>query len=326
MNDGEVELTGEEESCPFCNGPVEMGDHAECRAVLSKMKDIKPPKQDEQDDHYVADPHNAHIDTSDFENWLNKEVAPKPEKAGCWPIIYEEIVRRISGCRPSEPADDTLICRYLTPANYVRFIGQTALYFTPATAFNDRFDCSLPDDYNMCVLGFLQKQGIKEHAQPWEEYADKMRARWRVSCWTELDEPYDDHLLWHRYAGGDFGIGITIRYHKLRDHLDRSYQQGIYPGADEFTWGKVAYIRDGNDQGLRHPPFKKRRIFKSEKEIRFVFRTKTEVPTRIDTDIAELKQCFRLRFSPDVPRDYKCSVREVWKKWGGVDGYPVGDH
>ena len=323
MNDGEVELSGEEESCGICGNPEDMGDHAECRAVLCEMKDIKPPRQDEQDCHYIADPNNAHINTSDFESWLKATVSPSVENTDWRPIIYTEIVRLISYRRPSEPADNTLICRYFTPANFVRFIGQKALHFATATAFKDRLDCLLPDDYNLCVQAFLQDQGTDD-AGLWKEYVDKMRARWVVSCWTELDEPYHDHLLSHKYTGGDFGIGITIRYHKLRDHLERSYQQGLYPDANDFTCGKVEYIRGGNDQGLRHPPFNKRRIFKSEREIRFVFRTKTEVPG-IGAGIAELKQCFGLRFSPDVPADYVCSVRKVWKKWGGVDRYHIGD-
>ncbi len=46
MNAGDVELPGEEESCPFCNKPVETGDHAECWDVLGEMRRfINLPRQ-----------------------------------------------------------------------------------------------------------------------------------------------------------------------------------------------------------------------------------------------------------------------------------------
>ena len=45
MNDGEVELPGEEESCPFCGIPEDTGDHAECWEVLGEMKKDRLPRQ-----------------------------------------------------------------------------------------------------------------------------------------------------------------------------------------------------------------------------------------------------------------------------------------
>ena len=47
MNDGEVELPGEEKSCPLCHNPWEMGDHAECwEGVICEMrKRIELPRQ-----------------------------------------------------------------------------------------------------------------------------------------------------------------------------------------------------------------------------------------------------------------------------------------
>ena len=145
-----------------------------------------------------------------------------------------------------------------------------------------------------------------------------MRARWVVSCWTELDKSYDDHLLWHKYAGGDFGVGITLRYDKLRDYLKRLYDSDqLGNDVTEPIAGQVEYIQSGTDQGLRHPPFNKRRIFENEKEIRFAFQSKTTQNSGVRADIADLKRCFGLRFSPDVPPGYANSVREVWGNWGG---------
>ena len=277
---------------------------------------------DENDTHYVADPYNAHIDTSNFENWLNEEVAHKP-KDDWWPAIYGEVVRLISNS-PKEPADDTLICRYLTPDNFFRFIEDTALHFTNATAFEDRRDCSLPDDYNDCVLEFLPTQGIKD-ARLWEEYAEQMRAQWFVSCWTELTDHYDDYLLWYTYTRSRLGVGITVRYHQLRHHLNRLYDSGqLGNDVTEPIAGEVEYIRSEKWQ-LRTLPFNKQRRFGSEKEIRFAFQSKTTKNSGIRADIADLKRCFGLRFSPDVPLVYVNSVREVWGKWGGEDRYHIVD-
>ena len=278
----------------------------------------------EHDNHYVADPDNAHIDTSRFGCWLEDEIAPKRKKADdWWPAIYEEIVRRLS-TPPEKPDDDTLICRYLTPGNFVRFVGQTALHFAKATAFEDRSDCSLPDDYDHCVLEFLCRQGVS--ADPWLKYAQQMRAQWVVSCWTQLIHGHDDYPLWHRYAGGNLGVGITLRYQQLRNHLAHLYElRQLQNAAEVPISGRVEYTRS-KKWTLRTPPFNKRRIFGSEREIRFAFHAQEAQQSGILVDIGGLKRCFGLRFSPDVPRDYVCSVREVWTKWGGMeDRYHIVD-
>ena len=134
-----------------------------------------------------------------------------------------------------------------------------------------------------------------------------------VSSWTELTDHHDDHLLWHRYAGGPSGVGITIRYGYLNDLLVR---ESARRDLTDFTSGRVAY-----GSPFRIPPFSKRRMFRNEKEVRFACRSELLAEARVS--ITKLRDQLGLRFSPDAPQYHVDAVRESWVKWGGDDRYQI---
>ena len=74
-------------------------------------------------------------------------------------------------------------------------------------------------------------------------------------------------------------MGVTIRYGDLYELLNR--ESGRLKLTD-FTSGRVAY-----GSPLRIPPFSKRRIFRNEKEVRFV--CSGEAFSAINISIAPLK-------------------------------------
>jgi len=263
----------------------------------------------EADDHYLPDPNNAHINTTDFEITLDNIIETLTAEGGdtmnLWHKIYERTLGQISNS-PEEPADEALICRYLTPTKVLWFVNQTSVYFSSASGFEDKRDCDIPDDYKRSIQRFMTNRNVESLA--WSEYAESMRARWLVSCWTNLDEHHDDYLLWHRYAGGKFGVGITLRYGHLKTLLEQSCIKE--DKINEFVSGFVSY-----NHPLRKPPFNKRRIFRNEKEIRFVCRA--DLLPSINIDISPLKKDIGLRFSPDAPQTHIDSVSAVWVKMGG---------
>jgi hypothetical protein len=180
-----------------------------------------------------------------------------------------------------------------------------------ASAFEDKADCSLPADYNYRVQSFFEARGVTPIA--WDDYVERFRSGWLVSSWTELTDHHDDYLLWHRYAGGPSGVGVTVRYGQLNSLLRR---EGARRNWTNLTSGRVSY-----GSPLLIPPFSKRRIFRNEKEVRFAFRG--DLLAADSVSIASLKDEIHLRFSPDAPRHHVNAIMETWAKWGGSDRYQI---
>jgi hypothetical protein len=269
---------------------------------------------DLNDDHYIADIHNAHVDTSAFEADLGclagGVTGQALDSANFWGRVHDLVMGRLSTAI-DQPPDETLICRYLSTTKFLWFLREFAVYFGSAHGFDDKTDCGVPADYNNCVQRFLIEREIIPIA--WDDYMERFRSGWLVSSWTELTDHYDDHLLWHCYAGGSSGVGITIRYRDLMEWLMR---ESARKGLTNFASGKVAY-----GSPLRIPPFHKRRIFRNEKEVRFVLRS--DLYASVSLSIASLKDKVGLRFAPDASRYHIDAVVETWMKWGGSGRYQI---
>lgn len=270
---------------------------------------------DRDDDHYIPDVHNAHIDTREFEVELARlagEAAGRElDEKNPWGAIHNLIVNRLPAPN-EEPSEDALICRYLSPTKFLWFVSQCTIRFTSAAEFEDGSDCALPADYEDCVRAFLSERRVVPIA--WDEHAYQARRKWLVSCWTELTEHPDDYLLWSRYAEGRYGVGITLRYGHLRDLL----KDQVSADADvaPLISGLVSY-----GSPLRIPPFFKRRMFRNEKEVRFVCRS--DLLHSFEVPIGVLKQRICLRFSPDTPKFHRDAIMQTWTTAGGNDCYQI---
>lgn len=264
-----------------------------------------------RDDHYIADANNAHIDTSEFESELNvlcgNPIGQDLRYAELYPKMYDLIEAKIS-ISPGEPDDDRLICRYLSPTKFLWFISEMEIFFGRASAFDDAHDSAIPEDYNRCVQSFLMKREVTSDA--WNEHARRMQSLWLVSCWTEITDHHDDHLLWHKYAEGNYGVGITMRYGILRDLFRKVLEDD--KNTEGLFAGYVSY-----EQPLKVAPFNKRRIFRNEKEVRFVSRTHVLNYKRIG--ISELKSEIGLRLSPESSFSHREAIRAAWMRFGGED-------
>ena len=261
------------------------------------------------DDHYVADSNNAHIDTSEFERELNELFGTRTgqdlENANLWSNIHDLIEKKTSAA-PTEPSDDQLICRYFSPIKFLWFLSQKTIFFSRSNGFDDARDSMIPEDYNQCVQSLLMKRKVIPLA--WDEHVRLMQSRWLVSCWTEITGPHDDYLLWHRYAGGKDGVGITLRYGMLRDLFKQSLEAD--QNTEGFYAGYVSY-----EQPLKIAPFNKRRMFRNEKEIRFVSRT--DILDHKQIEIADLLPEIGLRLSPEASDEHHAAIRHLWKKYSG---------
>lgn len=265
--------------------------------------------------HYIPNKDNAHFDTSDFEKEINSLYKSLEgdalDEANLWDDTYKIILNRISNT-PNEPKNDELICRYFTPAKFMWFANNNHVYFSSAKNFEDKQDSDIPPDYKNSILRVLHQRNVIPLF--WDEYLDRMRAHWLVSCWTSLDNHYDDYLLWHRYAESELGVGIVITYGELKSVLKQSCE--TEKDVSSFESGYVGYTSP-----LYSPSFNKRNIFRNEKEVRFV--CNADLLASHSVDISSLKSKLSLRFSPDAPLEHIESIMNIWTTMGGSDEYNI---
>ncbi|MCU7808074.1 MAG: hypothetical protein KZQ73_09440 [Candidatus Thiodiazotropha sp. (ex Semelilucina semeliformis)] len=260
------------------------------------------------DDHYIANEKNAHIDTSNFEKEILEDVNRNPD------IKDEKFVEHIynkvfsqTAVSPVEPDDEVLICRYLSPAKFIQFLDTREIAFPTANQFTDKRECEVPQDYNNAVLKILHT--LDRSVSMWTNYVRDKSSTWNVSCWTELDNYFDDHLMWSIYAGGNQGIGITIRYSQLKEHLIDSVKDMDLDG--QLQRGRVNY------ESISMLPFNKHYMFRNEKEVRFAFRSYNGKFTTVSVD--GIFNLFGVRISPAAEPEHVDVIRNMWLKYDGED-------
>ncbi len=262
------------------------------------------------DDHYIPNIKNAHINTSEFEKEILDEVAKNSEikDEALVELIYDKVFSK-SAVVPVEPEDDALICRYLTPTKFIKFLHTRQIAFPIATQFDDKWECVIPEDYDLAVLRIFAK--LNRSGTIWEKYVKSKASSWNISCWTELDTYFDDHLMWTVYAGGNDGIGITIRYGQLKKHLLNSAKEITQEG--QLHCGRVNY----KTETISLLSFNKHNIFRKEEEIRFAFQSCEPKMELISVD--EIFHLFGVRISPAAEPNHAEMIRRMWLKYGGVD-------
>jgi hypothetical protein len=260
------------------------------------------------DDHYIANPKNAHIDTSEFEQEILAEVKNNTgiEDEALVELIYDKAFSKIA-VAPVHPEDDVLICRYLTPTKFIKFLDTRQIAFPIATQFSDRRECAVPEDYDHAVLRTFAKLNCS--GTIWAKHVRSMASAWNISCWTELHDYFDDHLMWEAYAGGSDGIGITIRYGQLKSYLMSSVREIAQDG--QLQCGRVNY------ETISLLPFNKHYMFRNEKEIRFAFRSGESKMQLISVE--KIFDFFGVRISPDAEPRHADMIRRMWLSYGGKD-------
>lgn len=259
-----------------------------------------------EDDHYIANPENAHIDTSAFEKAACVQLAASTSNGEALDSIYDDIIARTT-IRPPEPDDGQLICRYLSLEKFLQFLHTRSIYFPSATQFSDFRESRVPEDYDNAVSRILHRLNIR--ADDWANLVRRRAAAWKISCWTQLDNHFDDHLMWDSYAGGALGVGITVRYGILRDGLAKSTPNLAVDGR--LHSGSVNY------KTLCLLPFNKHFMFHNERETRFAFRASKDGACSVS--VAEIFGSFGIRISPDATQGHYDMIRDLWLKYEGED-------
>jgi len=258
-----------------------------------------------EDDHYIANSRNAHIDTSAFEQCAREQLSGRGVEEAL-ETLYNLVFSKLSAA-PKEPDKDQLVCRYLSPTKFLQFLHTRRVNFPAATQFSDHWECRVPQDYEVAMRRVLHELSIS--AEGWSGLVKRKAACWSVSCWTQLDDPCDDHLMWDSYAGGPQGVGITVRYGVLKDSFARSVRSLAVDGV--LHGGSVNY------ETLSLMPFNKHYMFRNEKEVRFAFGTKCSAAHSVCID--DIFGSFGVRISPAATVEHHDMVKRLWLSFGGVD-------
>ncbi len=267
--------------------------------------------------HHIPAP-DVRVDTSEFAKRLHEIAEGATGRAlddmeieeGIYRLVYEAV-----GFDPNQPHDNAIVCRFLTPEKFLWFLHSKAIYFGRVDGFDDPLDCAVPEAYASAVAKFY----LERKCAPvmWEHHADAQRSSWLISCWNEVDGP-DNDLLWHKYARGPLGVGITVKYGVLREALER----GLRGVADDtvsvsgVTSGYVAY-----EPPLIYLPFNKRHRYRNEQEVRFVADVELLASHQVSVD--GIFSEFGIRFSPDSPRHHRDAIANLWRNCGGADNVVV---
>ena len=263
-----------------------------------------------EDTHYIPNLRNAHIDTTTFEKKVESDIkrciSDDTFQVNILRSIHKDILSIINN-DPDEPADEQIICRYLTPLKYLWFVSQKTIRFCSANEFDDPKECTIPNDYDYAVRQVLNKYKIYQRL--WDSTVGLEKRKWLVSCWNVKNNNDENNLIWHKYCGGPQGVGITIRYGALKKFILENYSNN-----DNFKTINTGLIDYGKT--LRKVPFNKRSSYQNEQEIRFAFETDYSFE-ELSINVSEIFQEFRIRLSEDSSYDHEIAVMEIWNKFGG---------
>lgn len=257
------------------------------------------------DSHYIPNSRNAHIDTSSFESeLLGRFRESDRDSSFTLESIYNHVLS-ITNIKPTEPTDDQLVCRYLPLNRFLHFLHTREIFFPQATQLADHWECRIPEDYENATLKVLAELDVP--AKEWSDFVQIKKAEWNVSCWTAISEHFDNYLLWHAYAGGADGVGITVRYGVLKHIVAEAAETLDLNGllySGYVSYGKIGLL-----------PFCKHPIFRDEKEVRLAFRGFQVGPMSVS--IEEVFNSFRVRISSAASHAHYEMIHGLWSRYDG---------
>ena len=218
-----------------------------------------------------------------------------------------------------EPAEGTLIWKYLDLAKYLALLKSHCLHLAATTEFVDRYEGD---------IGTAQRRLlIEKHGRPVYDQAmrriDTLRKRTYVSSWTENE--FESDAMWRIYTGASYGVAVRTTYGRLKATLPRPEEGLVY------YCGRVSYVNfkthllELDDYCL--PYFYKRRTFEHEREVRVILqdtRPRAEGPGRkISLRPGQINELvMSVHLSPGAPLWFGELVRDVNKDYG-LDRDPI---
>lgn len=186
------------------------------------------------------------------------------------------------------PDDSTALWRYMGFSKFIALLNSSALYFTVANKFEDRWEGTIP---------VANKVSLDPRIVSFYEQSRSTNA---VNCWHERER--ESATMWKSYTSGNEGIAIKSTVGRLRTCF-RSTEGNVTSDAVVLI-GQVQYM-DYDRETLEVsnayiPLLRKRSFFSDEKEVRAVVGSPlltsfflqglhgVRVPVDLDTLIGEI--------------------------------------
>lgn len=220
-----------------------------------------------------------------------------------------------------EPADDTILWRYVDFTKFISYLEKNALFFVRSDQFPDKYEGKFT---KKDVLAWKEK--LQPHAKLSQiEMYERLRKSVHISSW-HINEN-ESAAMWEICLRSGEGVAIKSTFKRLKDSF-------IYHKEDDIYIGKVHYIDYTKNtipqENIFKPFVYKRKAFEHEKELRAViikpsFSRKTvENPNftyihpkwlgiHVATDLEILID--KIIVSPDVPDWFIDLVTSLVKKF-----------
>ena len=188
--------------------------------------------------------------------------------------------------KPSEPAANATLWRYMSFAKFCSLLDRKALFFSLVGDMEDR--------YEGFIYPPIPHEGgdrIHQAERLGHQVLRKMARSALVSCWTKAD--HESSLMWESYAGEE-GVAVRTTFHRLQASMRSVAEHPV-------TFGQVEYVDYSQKVVPRFgwaPFFHKRMEYRGEGDVRAVLfgppfqewdlQLHPEVPDiRLDPDVVE---------------------------------------
>ncbi len=157
-----------------------------------------------------------------------------------------------------QPDDSTSIWRYMGFSKFLSLLNSSALYFTVANKFEDRWEGTIP----ITNKASLDPRIIS--------FYEQHRATNAVNCWHQRER--ESATMWKSYTSGNEGIAIRSTLGRLKTCFRAT--EGTITSDAAVLVGQVKYLdydRETLDVSNGFIPLlRKRSFFSDEKEVRAV--------------------------------------------------------
>ena len=161
---------------------------------------------------------------------------------------------------PTEPAEDTVLWRYMSFTKFASLLTKKALFFARADKLGDPFEGSLT---SLTLQAILNDTTLGEDRNTLLLMLRNRPRYTLINCWHENETESD--AMWKLYAGHGDGVAIKTTYRLLKESLI---------GKEVVSIEKVKYVDYAIARVQLSNPLaqfiQKRRSFAHEREVRAI--------------------------------------------------------
>lgn len=211
--------------------------------------------------------------------------------------------------------DESLVLwRYLDMAKFLDILETSALYFSRADKFEDKFEGAFTKSAKHAIAQAFQQQ---ESDLTFEEFKERLKRRVFVSCWRRGND--DSMAMWSLYGRSTAAVAITTTVGQLR-----SAMKVPFPHQSEIK--QVQYVKHWRDPDLQYNPYSnvfayKVKAYEYENEIRVMIDRYNEnvedskLPPGMQVPIVLPQLILSIVIHPEAQEWFEALIRNIVKRY-----------